>query len=252
LLIGPQRRRPITSSDTPRVTTLKAVLFDVDFTLVKPGPDLGPEGYQLLGQRFGLELDPTRYAEARAAAVETVERHPELDHDEEIWVLFTERIIRGMGGDSDRAYECAVEMTRAWEHAENFELYEDTLPVLAALREHGLKIGLVSNTGRDLNAFIGHHALDVDAAVSSGAHGKTKPHPAIFQSALEQLGVTAEEAAMVGDSPEDDVEGAKALGMRAFLIDRDDRFPEVEERLPDLLALPAALGLSGRPPGPVG
>jgi FMN phosphatase YigB (HAD superfamily) len=52
---------------------------------------------------------------------------------------------------------------------------------------------------------------------------------------------------MVGDSPEDDVDGAKALGMRAFLIDRDDRFPEVEERLPDLLALPAALGLSGTP-----
>jgi len=224
--------------------TLRAVLFDVDFTLAKPGPDLGPEGYQLLGKRFGLELDPTRYAEARAAAVETVERHPELDHDEEVWVLFTERIIRGMGGDSDRAYECAVEMTRAWEHAENFELYEDTLPVLAALREHGLKIGLVSNTGRDLNSFIGHHALDVDAAVSSGAHGKTKPHPTIFQSALQQLGMTPEEAAMVGDSPEDDVEGAKALGMRAFLVDRDDRFPEVEERLPDLLALPAALGLS--------
>jgi putative hydrolase of the HAD superfamily len=152
-----------------------------------------------------------------------------------------------MGGDSDRAYECAVEMTRAWERAENFELYEDTLPVLAALREHGLKIGLVSNTGRDLHAFIEHHKLDVDAAVSSGAHGKTKPHPAIFLAALEQLGVTAEEAAMVGDSPEDDVDGAKALGMRAFLIDRDDRFPEVEERLPDLLALPAALGLSGTP-----
>jgi HAD superfamily hydrolase (TIGR01549 family) len=230
--------------------SLKAVLFDVDFTLVKPGPDLGPEGYQLLGKRFGLELDPARYPEARAAAVETIERHPELDHDEEVWVLFTERIIRGMGGDSDRAYECALEMTRAWEHAENFELYEDTLPVLAALREHGLKIGLVSNTGRNLDAFIEHHSLDVDAAVSSGAHGKTKPHPAIFQSALERLGVKPEEAAMVGDSPEDDVEGAKALGMRALLIDRDDRFLEVEERLPDLLALPAALGLSGRPAGP--
>jgi HAD superfamily hydrolase (TIGR01549 family) len=229
--------------------TLKAVLFDVDFTLVKPGPDLGPDGYQLLGRRYGLELDPARYAEARAAAVETIERHPELDHDEEVWVLFTEQIIRGMGGDSDRAYECAVEMTRAWEHAENFELYEDTLPVLAALREHGLKIGLVSNTGRDLGAFIAHHALDVDAAVSSGVHGKTKPHPAIFLSALERLGVAAEEAAMVGDSPEDDVEGAKALGMRAFLIDRDDRFPDVDERLPDILALPAALGLSDRRAG---
>jgi HAD superfamily hydrolase (TIGR01549 family) len=226
---------------------LKAVLFDVDFTLVKPGPDLGPEGYQLLGRRFGLELDPARYAEARAAAIETVERHPELDHDEEVWVLFTERIIRGMGGDSDRAYECAVEMTRGWEKAANFELFEDTLPVLAELRAHGLKIGLVSNTGRDLAAFVAHHALDVDVALGSATHGKTKPHPAIFQSALDELGVSAEEAAMVGDSPEDDVEGARALGMRAFLVDRDDRFPDVDDRLPDLRALPAALGFSGRP-----
>jgi HAD superfamily hydrolase (TIGR01549 family) len=229
--------------------TLKAVLFDVDFTLVKPGPDLGPDGYQLLGRRFGLELDPARYADARAAAIETIERHPELDHDEEVWVLFTEQIIRGMGGDSDRAYECAVEMTRAWEHAHNFELFEDTLPVLAVLREHALKIGLVSNTGRDLAGFVAHHALDVDAAVGSAAHGKTKPHPSIFESALEQLGVAAAEAAMVGDSPEDDVEGARALGMRAFLIDRDDRYPEHADRLPDLRALPAALGLSGKPTG---
>jgi putative hydrolase of the HAD superfamily len=227
--------------------TLRAVLFDVDFTLVKPGPDLGPEGYQALGRRFGLELDPARHAEARAAAVEAVERHPELDHDEEVWVLFTERIIRGMGGESDRAYEAAVEMTRAWENAANFELYEDTLPVLAAVREHGLKIGLVSNTGRDLGEFVSHHALDVDAAVGSGTHGKTKPHPAIFLAALDALDVGAEEAAMVGDSPEDDIAGARALGMRAFLVDREGRYPEAAERLPDLLALPAALGLAADP-----
>lgn len=224
--------------------TLRAVLFDVDFTLAKPGPDLGPEGYQALGRRFGLVLDPARYSDARAAAVEAVERHPELDHDEEVWVLFTERIIRGMGGDSERAYECAVEMTRAWEHAENFQLYEDTLPTLAALRDHDLKIGLVSNTGRDLGAFVAHHALDVDAAVGSGTHGKTKPHPAIFLSALDQLGVGAPEAAMVGDSPEDDIAGAWALGMQAFLVDREGRFPEAVGRLLDLRALPAALGLT--------
>jgi HAD superfamily hydrolase (TIGR01549 family) len=224
--------------------TLRAVLFDVDFTLVKPGPDLGPEGYQALGRRFGLDLDPARYADARLAAVETVERHPELDHDEEVWVLFTERIIRGMGGDSERAYEAAVEMTHAWENAANFELYEDSLPVLGLIREHGLKIGLVSNTGRDLEAFVSHHGLDVDAALGSGAYGKTKPHPAIFLAALDALDVGAEEAAMVGDSPEDDIAGAVALGMRAFLVDREDRFPEAPNRLPNLLALPAALGLA--------
>jgi putative hydrolase of the HAD superfamily len=226
---------------------LRAVLFDVDFTLAKPGPDLGPEGYQRLGERFGLALDPSAYNEARRRAVETLERHPELDHDEEVWVLFTEQIIRGMGGNSDRAYECAVEMTRAWEHAHNFDIYEDVLPVLADLRARGLKLGLVSNTGRNLDEFVRHHGLDVDAAVSSGAHGKTKPHPTIFQAALDRLGVAAAEAAMIGDSVEDDVEGAEAVGMRSLLLDRENRYPDVEERLTDLRALPAALGLPGVP-----
>ena len=223
---------------------LRAVLFDVDFTLAKPGPDLGPEGYQRLGERFGLRLDPGRYEQAREAAIQTLEKHPELDHDEEVWVAFTEQIIRGMGGDAERAYECAVEMTRAWEHSENFELYEDVLPTLEALRDHDLKIGLVSNTGRDLEAFVAHHKLHSDAALSSRAHGKVKPDPSIFRAVLEQLGVEPGDAVMIGDSVEDDIEGARALGMRAFLLDRRDRFPEVEDRLPDLRALPAALGLT--------
>jgi putative hydrolase of the HAD superfamily len=223
---------------------LRAVLFDVDFTIARPGPELGPEGYRRLGQRFGLELEPSRYAEAREKAVEGIRRHPELEHDEEIWVAFTERIIRGMGGNADSAYDCAVAMTRAWEHAEHFELYDDALPVLDALRARGLKLGLVSNTGRNLDEFVSHHRLDVDAALGSGAFGRTKPHPTIFRAVLERLEVDPSDAAMVGDSIEDDIEGARATGIpRAFLLDREGRYPEVPERLPDLLALPAALGL---------
>jgi HAD superfamily hydrolase (TIGR01549 family) len=223
---------------------LRAVLFDVDFTIAKPGPELGPEGYQRLGERFGLVLDPLRYGEARQKAIEGIRRHPELEHDEEIWVAFTERIIRGMGGDTDSAYDCALAMTKAWEHAEHFELYEDALPVLEELRSQGLKLGLVSNTGRDLQEFVVHHGLEVDAVVGSRAFGRTKPHPTIFQEALKRLGVAPADAAMVGDSPEDDVEGARAAGIRtAFLLDRDERYPEIPDRLPDLYALPAALGL---------
>ncbi len=221
-----------------------AVLFDVDFTIAKPGPELGPEGYRRLGERFGLSLDPSRYADARAKAIEGIRRHPELEHDEEIWVAFTERIIRNMGGDADSAYDCAVEMTRAWEHAEHFELYEDALPVLDELRSRGLKLGLVSNTGRDLDEFVAHHRLEVDAVLGSGAFGRTKPHPTIFQAVLERLDVEPGAAAMVGDSPEDDIEGARAAGLgAAFLLDRDDRYPEIPERLLSLYALPAALGL---------
>jgi HAD superfamily hydrolase (TIGR01549 family) len=224
--------------------TVRAVLFDVDFTIARPGPELGPEGYQRLGERFGLELDPSRYKQARERAVEGIRRHPELEHDEEIWVAFTERIIRGMGGEADSAHDCAVAMTEAWEHAEHFELYEDALPVLEELRVQGLKLGLVSNTGRNLDEFVAHHRLDVDAAIGSGAFGRTKPHPTIFRAVLERLAIEPVDAAMVGDSPEDDVEGARAAGIEAaFLLDRDDRYPEIGDRLPDLYALPAALGL---------
>ena len=223
--------------------TLRAVLFDVDFTLARPGPELGPEGYRRLGERFGLTLEPARYDEARLFARDRLQHHPEFRHDEEIWIAFTEAIIRGMGGEAPAARDAAVEMTRAWERHDNFDLYEDALPVLEELRRHGLKIGLVSNTGRDLDAFLAHHTLACDGALASGAHGWVKPHESIFRAVLERLGVQPDEAAMVGDSPQDDIEGARALGMRAFLLDRDARYPEWPGRLPDLLALPAALGL---------
>src|SRR5829696_6427651 len=193
---------------------LGAVLFDVDFTLAQPGPLLGGPGYRDAAGRFGLDLDPARYPEARAAALLDLKRHPELDHDEEIWVRFTEDILRGMGADGPDVRRIALEITRGWENSENFELYDDVLPTLAALRGHGLKLGLVSNTSRDLGAFVGHFGLDVDAWIASGAHGKVKPSPSIFRVVLEQLGVPPERAAMVGDSPDDDVAGARDLGMR--------------------------------------
>ena len=221
---------------------LRAVVFDVDFTLARPGPDLGPEGYRELGRRHGLELEPARYEEARAAAFTEVKRHPELDHDEEIWVLFTERIIRGMGGEGD-TYAAAVEMEGRWAQSAHFELYDDALPVLDWLRERGLLIGLLSNSSRDLNEFVAHHNLRADAVLTSHAHGKTKPHESIFRAMLDLLGVAPGEALMVGDTVDDDVEGARAVGMRAVLLDREGRYPEVEGRLDDLRELPAALGL---------
>jgi HAD superfamily hydrolase (TIGR01662 family) len=226
------------------VAALKAVLFDVDFTLARPGPELMPEGYVRCGERHGLALDASRYGSARDAALLDLKRHPELEHDEEIWVAFTERIVLGMGGAAPAAHEVAVEITSRWSRHENFELYEDVLPVLDALRAEGLKLGLVSNSARDVREFARHHALDIDAGISSFHHGKTKPHPSIFRAVLELLEVEPHEAAMVGDTLEDDVEGARALGMRAVLVDRLRLRPDFDPRIDDLYALPSALGLS--------
>ena len=222
--------------------SLRAVLFDVDFTIAKPGPLLGPDGYRDAGRRYGLELDPQRYAEARAAALLDLQHHPELDHDEEVWISFTEDIVRGMGGAGETCRQVAVAITDGWLESENFELYEDVFPTFEALRRANIKLGLVSNTSRDLDAFVRHHRLDVDAWVSSGVHGKVKPSPSIFKAVLELLEVAPSEAVMIGDSPEDDVVGAEAVGIRGLLLDREGKLGR-EDALPTLLALPAALGL---------
>jgi FMN hydrolase / 5-amino-6-(5-phospho-D-ribitylamino)uracil phosphatase len=222
---------------------LRAVMFDVDFTLCRPGPELSAERYARIAARHGLRLDTGRYDEAREAAVLNLKRHPELLHDESIWHRFTEEIFIGMGGPEAIASDCATEIEEGWAVSENFELFEDALPVLEELRVADLRIGLVSNGIRDLTEFVAHHRLDVDAIVDSRSHGRVKPHPTIFEAALELLGATAGEAVMVGDSLEEDIQGAQALGMRAILIDRESRHPEVEQRLTDLYGLPAALGL---------
>ena len=168
-------------------------------------------------------LDPALYEESRLAALASLQRHPELAHDDEIWIAFTEAIVRGMGGDArgrprvrGRA-GAGVGGTRAL-HA-----LRGRAAGARELRAAGLKIGLVSNGSRDLDEFVAHHGLDVDCAVGSRAFGRTKPHPRSSAHALALLDVEPEDAAMVGDSYEDDIEGARALGMTAFLLDRDDR-----------------------------
>jgi HAD superfamily hydrolase (TIGR01549 family) len=223
--------------------SVAAVLFDVDFTLCRPGPELRPEAYAERGRAFDLRLDPDLFEPSRRSSLAELQRHPELVHEDELWIAFSEQIIRGMGGVGEGVRALAEAMVLAWERAEHFELYDDVLPVISELRRHGLKLGLVSNTARDLPAFVAHHRLDVDVAIDSREHGKTKPDPSIFAAALAALGALPENAAMVGDSPEDDIAGARALGLRAYLLDRNGDYPDFPGRLSGLAELPAALGL---------
>lgn len=99
--------------------------------------------------------------------------------------------------------------------------YEDTLPVLAALRARGLRLGLVSNAGVDVRRVVERTGMArlLDAVVVSHEIGAVKPHPPIFERALAALGVPAERALMVGDSPRDDV-GAAFLGVRTLILPR--------------------------------
>ena len=103
-----------------------------------------------------------------------------------------------------------------------FQGYPDAAPALAALRDHGLRLVCVSNWDCSLGSVLERCGLGslLDGAVSSAEAGARKPDPAIFAPALELAGCEPGEALHVGDTPEEDLAGARAAGIEAVLIDR--------------------------------
>jgi putative hydrolase of the HAD superfamily len=116
--------------------------------------------------------------------------------------------------------------------------------VLAELRRRRVKIGLLSDCGREAVELWPEFALAAgfDAAVFSCQEGMTKPAPALYHKVLSRLGVDAADALYLGDR-QDELEGAATVGMTALLLDAGER--EGEEwpgpRLPSLSELPALL-----------
>jgi putative hydrolase of the HAD superfamily len=104
-----------------------------------------------------------------------------------------------------------------------FDAYPDALPALRELRERDLRLVCVSNWDCSLPQVLGRIGVGelLDGAVSSAVSGARKPDPAIFQRALELVECGPDEALHVGDTAAEDVEGARAAGIRALLIDRD-------------------------------
>jgi putative hydrolase of the HAD superfamily len=205
------------------MTATRAVLFDVDFTLIYPGPTFRGEGYQAFCARYGMDVDPAKFEQGVTSAAPLLES-PDDVYDPEIFIAYTSRIIEVMGGFGPRIDECSREIYREWAACQHFELYDDVPAVLRQLFDSGLRIGLISNTHRCLQSFQSHFELQglIGATISSSEHGLMKPHPSIFAAALQRLGVTAAEAVMVGDSFRHDIEGALAAGMRAVLLNRGD------------------------------
>jgi putative hydrolase of the HAD superfamily len=101
--------------------------------------------------------------------------------------------------------------------------YPDAVPALRALRGRGLKLVVVSNWDCSLGSVLDRCGLSglLDGSVSSAEAESRKPEPGIFASALELAGCTADQALHVGDTPEEDGDGARAAGIRVLLIDRE-------------------------------
>jgi putative hydrolase of the HAD superfamily len=204
----------------------RAVFFDVDFTLIYPGPRFQASGYHDFCARHGITIDPALFDSAVASAASGLDRGDEA-YDAQLYVEYTKRIIEGMGGRGVAVEVAAREIYREWAACHHFTLYDDVPDVLRALHASGVKIGLISNSHRCLASFETHFELRglFTVAVSSLEHGYMKPHPSIFEAALRGADVVAAEAVMVGDSLTHDVDGARRLGMRGVLVSRTGPVP---------------------------
>ena len=115
---------------------------------------------------------------------------------------------------------------------------------MARLRAAGIRMAVVSNSEGTIEATLREIGLGrhLDTVVDSWIVGVAKPDPRIFRLALDRLGVAADDALMVGDTPAADIDGARAAGIRAVLIDPLDLHPAATvPRVPDLPALVTAL-----------
>ena len=200
----------------------RAVCFDVDFTLIYPGPTFQGEGYRQFCTRHGLTVDAAAFGSAVAAASFALDESQDHAFDPQVFIAYIRRIIEHMGGAGPGLDACAREIYGEWAANQHFSLYDDVAPVLTDLANAGVRLGLISNTHRSLTSFQEHFDLDglIAAAISSSEHGYNKPHPSIFRTALRLLQVAPAEAVMVGDNLKQDIEGALGVGMRAVLVCR--------------------------------
>jgi putative hydrolase of the HAD superfamily len=215
---------------------LDAVLFDWGDTLMEfvYAPELvaaghraglaaiGRDGLPELTDHFREEYEPLFWV---PGTIEEIE-YPQL----------VRRLLGDFGigvddGELDRFLEAEHD---AWKPAR--QLAANTHPLLEALRERGLKLGLVSNAfdpGWLLHRDLEHMGLAerLDFSVFSSEVGMRKPHPAIFERALEALGVAPENALFVGDRLFEDIRGAAELGMTTVqaLWYRADAHPDGAE-----------------------
>ena len=205
----------------------RAIFFDVDFTLIYPGPTFQGDGYARFCAEAGISVDAARFDEAVAAASFILDEVEEPIYDASLFVHYTATIIEHMGGRGPEVVPVAERIYEQWAGNHHFEMYDDVEPVLTELAARGFILGAISNSHRSLDAFKEHFKLEsfITTAVSSAEHGYMKPHPSIFETALAHAGVAAGDAIMVGDSLRADIQGAIAAGMRGILLRRSGEIP---------------------------
>jgi putative hydrolase of the HAD superfamily len=203
------------------MAVLRAVLFDWGGTLMNDewSDDIALEGHTaglaaLTGDNLPDAAAFTRYLQEHEADLFPRASEDEIDISAVMTRSFQEHGVELTDDDLRLFLRAAQDVWSSY-----YALASSTHALLETLRERGLKLALVSNTASPewlLEPILERQGIAerVDAIVLSSEVGKRKPHPAIFQRALGELGVESKEALFVGDRLEADVLGASRVGMK--------------------------------------
>jgi putative hydrolase of the HAD superfamily len=204
----------------------RAIFFDVGGTLIRPYPSIGAL-YASVAGRHGIHRTADEMEDAFRQAWTAMKRPGTMVSRKGWWRRLVFRVL-------DQENEaCFEELYAAFARPEVWQIFPDVEETLREARARDLHVGVLSNWDerlRDLLSTLGL-AQHFDSMTISCEVGAEKPNGEIFRAALRAAGVSAVDAIHVGDSYEEDVRGAEAVGMRAVLVDRN---PEASSGIRDL------------------
>jgi len=222
-------------------TLIRAVIFDLYDTLVYLTDSIVQETRRAIALRAGV--DPDAWAALWRGNVIDRMLGKLGSLDDEIRAM-----LQQLGVDPSSALlaELREQQLDGWARA--VTIYPETLPLLIALRQRGLKLGLISNCSADAGAAIARIGLaeHFDAIILSCDIGLMKPDPAIYQHACTALDVRPSEAMFVADGAFGELDAARALGMLAVKVEQPNQsgdfgtstsFDHRVDRLDQILAL---------------
>jgi HAD superfamily hydrolase (TIGR01662 family) len=209
---------------------IKSIFFDLGGTLMydkDPWPPFFPRADKAMWEVLhaaGVTLEPADlYGEFNNLfELYYARREPELEEPTTLTVL--DELLRQKGFRLSKTVISSALRAMYAVTQSNWYPEKDAAPTLENLRDLGFRIGYVSNGADDENTQVLIDKADIrvyaDLIISSAAFGMRKPHPAIFQAALDHFKLTPPEAAMVGDTLEADILGANRMGMVSIWITR--------------------------------
>jgi len=217
------------------VSRTQAVLLDALGTLVELRPP-GPRLQWALLELSGIDVGDASAERAFAVEIEYYLAHHMEGRDRAGLERLRDDCATAMQEALGHGLIDHATVRRAMLESLEFVSFPDVVPALRSLRERGLRLVVVSNWDCSLPQWLERAGLKglLDGVVSSAVVGEPKPSPVVFRAALDVAGAAPEEALHVGDSLESDVQGARAAGVRAVLIDRSGASREGVETIASL------------------